>query len=54
MRGHFADGFGAFQPWAARAGGDSIAAGLVLPGDVHPTLFGQFLLARAVERAIHH
>jgi lysophospholipase L1-like esterase len=47
-----ADGFAAFQPRAVRAGGSSIAAGLVLPNDVHPTRFGQVLLARAVERAV--
>jgi lysophospholipase L1-like esterase len=46
-----ADGFAAFQARAMAAGGSSIAAGLVLPGDVHPTLLGQFLLARAVEQA---
>jgi lysophospholipase L1-like esterase len=49
-----ADGFGAFQQRALAAGGSSIAAGLVLPGDVHPTLLGQFLLARAVERVVQH
>jgi lysophospholipase L1-like esterase len=47
-----ADGFAAFRQRALAAGGSSIAAGLVLPNDVHPTLFGQFLLARAVERAL--
>ena len=47
-----ADGFRAFQARALQAGGSSIAAGLVLPNDVHPTLLGQFLLARAVERAL--
>jgi lysophospholipase L1-like esterase len=46
-----ADGFAAFQARAMAAGGSSIAAGLVLPGDVHPTPLGQFLLARAVEQA---
>jgi hypothetical protein len=46
-----ADGFAAFQSRAVAAGGSAIAAGLVLPGDVHPTLLGQFLLAQAVERA---
>jgi lysophospholipase L1-like esterase len=49
-----ADAFAAFQPLALRAGGSSIAAGLVLPNDVHPTLFGQALLARAVEQAVGH
>jgi lysophospholipase L1-like esterase len=43
-----ADGYAAFQPPAAEAGGDSIAAGLVLPNDVHPTEEGQQLLADAV------
>jgi lysophospholipase L1-like esterase len=47
-----ADGFGAFQALALQSGGSSITAGLVLPNDVHPTLFGQLLLARAVERAV--
>ena len=43
-----ADGFAAFRPVAEAAGGDSIAAGLVLPDDVHPTEQGQTLLAEAV------
>ena len=43
-----ADGFTAFKPVASAAGGDSIAAGLVLPNDVHPTEEGQQLLAEAV------
>lgn len=49
-----ADGFGAFQQRALAAGGSSIAAGLVLPNDVHPTLLGQYLLAQAVEQAVGH
>jgi lysophospholipase L1-like esterase len=49
-----ADGFGAFAPRALQAGGSSIAAGLVHPNDVHPTLEGQRLLATAVERAVGH
>jgi len=49
-----ADGFGAFQQRAMAAGGSSIAAGLVLPNDVHPTLLGQFLLAQAVEQVVRH
>lgn len=49
-----ADGFNAFKARALRAGGSSIAAGLVLPNDVHPTLLGQYLLARAVEEAVEH
>jgi lysophospholipase L1-like esterase len=43
-----ADGYAAFQPTAQTSGGDSIAAGLVLPNDVHPTDRGQQLLADAV------
>jgi lysophospholipase L1-like esterase len=43
-----ADGFAAFQPTAQASGGDSVAAGLVLPNDVHPTEQGQQLLAEAV------
>jgi lysophospholipase L1-like esterase len=43
-----ADGFAAFRPAAEVAGGDSTAAGLVLPKDVHPTGEGQQLLADAV------
>jgi len=43
-----ADGYAAFQPGAAGAGGSSIAAGLVLPNDVHPSEAGQQLLAEAV------
>ena len=43
-----ASGFDAFQLIAQGSGGDSIAAGLVLPNDVHPTAQGQQLLANAV------
>ena len=43
-----ADGYEAFRAPAGEAGGDSIAAGLVLPNDVHPTEEGQQLLAEAV------
>ena len=46
-----ASGFDAFRPVAEKSGGDSTAAGLVLPNDVHPTAEGQRLLARAVEKA---
>ena len=49
-----ADGFGAFQSRALAAGGSSIDAGLVYPGDIHPTAKGHRLLERAVERAIGH
>jgi lysophospholipase L1-like esterase len=45
-----ADGFGAFMARALRAGGSSIAAGLVLPNDIHPTRLGHYLLAEAVEK----
>lgn len=45
----------AFEPFAARAsGGSSIAAGLVLPDDVHPSDEGQQLLADAVMSAVEH
>lgn len=48
-----ADGFAAFAPIAARAGGDSRAAHLVRPApDVHPTGFGQWVLSEAVEKAL--
>jgi lysophospholipase L1-like esterase len=43
-----ADGYEAFRARATEAGGDSIAAGLVLPNDVHPSDEGQQLLAEAV------
>jgi lysophospholipase L1-like esterase len=43
-----ADGFAVFQATAMASGGDSIAAGLVLPNDVHPTEQGQKLLSQAV------
>jgi lysophospholipase L1-like esterase len=46
-----ASGFDAFSPTAQKSGGDSIAAGLVLPDDVHPTAQGQQLLADAVTAA---
>lgn len=47
-----ADGYEAFKSKAASAGGDSVAAGLVLPNDVHPTEQGQQLLADAVLKAV--
>lgn len=47
-----ADGFGAFESRASEAGGDSVAAGLVLPNDVHPTEEGQRLLADAVTAVV--
>ena len=43
-----ADGFESFRARAGEAGGDSVAAGLVLPNDVHPSEEGQRLLADAV------
>jgi lysophospholipase L1-like esterase len=46
-----ASGYDAFQPLAQQSGGSSMAAGLVLPGDVHPTALGQQLLADAVAAA---
>jgi len=47
-----ADGYAAFKPAADAAGGDSVAAGLVLPNDVHPTDKGQQLLADAVTAVV--
>ena len=47
-----ADGYEAFRARAGEAGGDSIAAGLVLPNDVHPTAEGQRLLADAVAAVV--
>jgi lysophospholipase L1-like esterase len=43
-----ADGYAAFKPRADASAGDSVAAGLVLPNDVHPSADGQQLLADAV------
>jgi lysophospholipase L1-like esterase len=45
-------GFDAFRPVAEQSGGNSTAAGLVRPDDVHPTDKGQQLLAQAVEAAV--
>jgi lysophospholipase L1-like esterase len=47
-----ADGYEAFRALAAEAGGDSVAAGLVLPNDVHPSEEGQRLLADAVTAVV--
>jgi lysophospholipase L1-like esterase len=47
-----ADGYAAFQERANAAGGDSVAAGLVLPNDVHPTEEGQQLLADTVTAVV--
>jgi lysophospholipase L1-like esterase len=47
-----ADGYEAFRPDAEAAGGSSVAAGLVLPNDVHPSAQGQRLLADAVAAVV--
>jgi lysophospholipase L1-like esterase len=47
-----ADGYVAFEPRASQSGGDSVAAGLVLPNDVHPSEDGQELLADAVTAVV--
>jgi lysophospholipase L1-like esterase len=47
-----ADGYEAFRARAAESGGDSVAAGLVLPNDVHPSEEGQRLLADAVAAVV--
>jgi lysophospholipase L1-like esterase len=47
-----ADGYRAFEPRASQSGGDSVAAGLVLPNDVHPSEDGQELLADAVTAVV--
>ena len=53
-RATVASGFLAFAPVAwLRGGGDSQEAGLLYPGDVHPSPAGQCLLARAVEFVAH-
>jgi lysophospholipase L1-like esterase len=48
-----ANGFDEFKPEAEAAGGSSIAAGLVLPNDVHPSEDGQRLLTDAVMSAVN-
>ena len=48
-----ADAFDEFKPKAEAAGGSSIAAGLVLPNDVHPTEEGQRLITDAVMSAVN-
>jgi lysophospholipase L1-like esterase len=48
-----ADAFDEFQPEAEAAGGDPVAAGLVLRNDVHPTEEGQRLLTDAVMSAVN-
>jgi lysophospholipase L1-like esterase len=50
--GFVADGFAAFQRVAARFGGNAFLAGLVIPGDIHPTAAGQALLAQTVVNTI--
>jgi hypothetical protein len=47
-----ANGYEAFRARATEAGGDSTAAGLVLPNDVHPSTEGQQLLADAVTAVV--
>jgi len=47
-----ADGYEAFRARAAETGGDSAAAGLVRPDDVHPSEEGQRLLADAVTAVV--
>jgi lysophospholipase L1-like esterase len=47
-----ADAFAAFQAAATSAGGNAVAAGLVLPNDVHPSDAGQRLLADTVEAVV--
>ena len=47
-----ADGYEAFRDRAAETGGDSAAAGLVRPDDVHPSEEGQRLLAEAVTAVV--
>jgi lysophospholipase L1-like esterase len=47
-----ADGYTAFKPRADASAGNSVAAGLVLPNDVHPSADGQQLLADAVTAVV--
>lgn len=46
--GFVANGFAAFQQASASSGGDTVRAGLVIPGDIHPTALGQTLLAQTI------
>lgn len=46
--GFVASGFAAFQRASAGFGGNTFLAGLVIPGDIHPTTAGQTLLAQTV------
>jgi lysophospholipase L1-like esterase len=57
--GRVADGFGAFGILAATAGGDTCAAGLLIPipaqpgkCDIHPSPLGHEVLAQAVARVL--
>jgi lysophospholipase L1-like esterase len=50
--GFVASGFTAFQQASASFRGDAVLAGLVIPGDVHPTAAGQRLLAQTVVNTI--
>jgi lysophospholipase L1-like esterase len=59
--GEVANGFTAFKKIAARSGGDSCAAGLLivisakpLKCDIHPSPHGRDVLATAVQRALEH
>ena len=59
FHGTTADGFTAFATIAARSGGDTCAAGLLirLPDntcDIHPSAFGARILARTLTAAIRH
>jgi lysophospholipase L1-like esterase len=47
-----ADGYAAFKPRADVSAGNSVAAGLVLPNDVHPSADGPQLLADAVTAVV--
>jgi hypothetical protein len=46
--GFVASGLSAFQRASAGLGGDTFLAGLLIPGDIHPTAVGQTLLAQTV------
>ncbi len=50
--GFVASGFDAFQQASASFGGNAVLAGLVIPGDIHPTAAGQTLLAQTVVNTI--
>ncbi len=50
--GFTASGFAAFQQASASSGGNTFQAGLVIPGDIHPTTAGQTLLAQTIFHTI--